>query len=408
MKAIFLNKRNRVQYYCFIFLFFLLACEENEPVSEINENKYLLEFEQISSIDANQLRGVAQIFQPSFDVSAIQYNSDIYKITYQSEYRGEDVVTSGLVCIPAAAKTTDFPLLLGFHPSISSQDEAPSSFSDNLQSGVELFGALGFITVIPDYIGFGSSSSLPHPFLVREAMSKNSVDMLLAVEELLAELEQIYRKEVSMIGYSQGGYNAVATLRHFENEQPLEEWQVVATAAGGGTYDLDEMKQQIFQQQRYDAPQNIAFLIYSYHEYYDFDGSFDQYFQEAYTDFIPTAFGNDLTLGQIKGRLTSDLEQLLEPSFLNELRTNSETDFNDALSENSIIPWQVQSPLHIYHATKDSVINIENSRSFYKEIEAMGSQQLNYTELTEPSTHTNAGAPMLLDGILWILENQNL
>ncbi|MEK6481556.1 alpha/beta hydrolase [Catalinimonas sp. 4WD22] len=397
-----------IQFSWLLLVFFLLACEENEPISEVNEREYLVDFEKIGNIEANTLRGLAQLFSPTFDRAAIAYNSEIYKITFQSEYKDNATTTSGIVCIPMGSKTTDFPFLLGFHPSISSQNEAPSSFDGNLQSGVELFGALGYITVIPDYIGFGSSSSLPHPFLVREAVSENSVDMVRAVEELLAELEQAYRKEISLIGYSQGGYNAVATLRYFESEQALEGWEVAATAAGGATFDLQAMREQIFQQQLYDAPQNIAFLVYSYHKYYDFEGGFDQYFQEEYAEFISTAFDGNLTLGQIKGRLSSNLEQLFQPDFLEELRTSSNGNFNEALNENSIIPWEVQSPLHIYHATRDSVISIENSRSFFETIEGMGSQQPEFTELTEPETHTSAGAPMLLDGISWLLDYQKL
>lgn len=401
---------NRIwqQFSWLLLIFFLLACEENEPISEVDKREYLVEFEKIGNIEANTLRGLAQLFSPTFDRSAIAYNSDIYKITYQSEYKNDLITTSGLVCIPVGSQSTDFPFLLGFHPSISSQNEAPTSFNGNLQSGVELFGALGYITVIPDYIGFGSSSSLPHPFLVREAVSENSVDMVRAVEELLAELEQAYRKEISLIGYSQGGYNAVATLRYLESEQALEDWDVIATAAGGATFDLQALREQIFQQQLYDAPQNIAFLIYSYHQYYDFEGGFDQYFQDEYADFISTAFGSDLTLGQIRGRLSSNLEELFKPDFLQELRTASNANFNEALNENSIVPWEVQSPLHIYHATQDSVISIENSRSFFEEIEGIGSQQLEFTELSEPETHTGAGAPMLLDGISWLLNYQNL
>jgi hypothetical protein len=99
---------------------------------------------------------------------------------------------------------------------------------------------------------------------------------------------------------------------------------------------------------------------------------------------------------------------LFQPDFLEELRTASNANFNEALNENSIIPWEVQSPLHIYHATRDSVISIENSRSFFETIEGMGSQQPEFTELTEPETHTSAGAPMLLDGISWLLDYQNL
>ncbi|WPP50646.1 alpha/beta hydrolase family protein [Catalinimonas niigatensis] len=395
-------------FFCTSLLLINVSCEENEPTALVNEDEYLVDYERIAMIEANQLKAVAQIFQPSFDISFIQYNAELYKVTFQSEYKGEEIISSGLVCIPAASQDIDFPVLLGFHPSIGSQKEAPTSFNGTIQSGIELFASLGYITLIPDYIGFGSSASVPHPYLVRSSVSENSVEMIRAVEEMLDELGQAYQKEISMIGYSQGGYNTLATLRHFESTQPLEEWEITAAAAGGSAYDLNRLREQIFQGETYGSPESIAYLIWSYHEYYDLPGGLEQYFQEEYADFIADAFGNDFTLGQVKGRLTRELDQLLQEDFLAGIRTNTYEGFSEALDENSIDPWQIQTPLHLYHATKDSVVSIDNSRNFFDEVTHTGSQELRFTEMTEATGHTGAGAPMLLDGILWLLSFQNL
>lgn len=383
-------------------LFLNTSCEENGPADPVSEHEYLVDYEKIYFIEADQLKQVARVLQPNFDQSFIEYNSEVYRVTFQSEYKGEEITSSGLICIPAASQEVDFPVLLGFHPSIGSQKEAPSSFNGSLQSGIELFASLGYITLIPDYIGFGSSDNLPHPYLVQASVSENSVAMLKAAEELLAELGQAYQKNISMIGYSQGGYNTLATLRHFESTQPLEDWEITAAAAGGAAYDLHRLREQIFQGDSYGSPESIAYLIWSYHEYYDLPGEYEQYFEQPYASFIPTAFGNDLSLGQVKGRLTPDLDQLLQEDFLNAIRTNSNGALSEALTENSIDPWQVQTPLHLYHAPKDSVIAIANAETFFNEIENMGSQELTFSRIESAETHTNGAVPMLLDAILWL------
>ncbi|WKN30983.1 lipase family protein [Porifericola rhodea] len=404
-----MNYRNLSHLYkAVLFVSFCIiafACEDNSPELEV-KNNYLIDYELLATVEAEQLKLAAQIFQPGYDVSAISYDSEIYKVSYKAEHQGDTVKASGLICIPLASKNDDFPFLLGFHPSIGSQSEAPSNYSGTFQSGLELFAALGYVAIIPDYIGFGESGSLPHPYLIEKSVGKNSELMLRAAVEMLEELEQNYSQELSFIGYSQGGYNTVAALNYFENEAQFDSWQLTAAAAGGAVFDLHLFREQLANRMSYESPESLGYLIYAYHEYYELSGGYDQYFQDILSTQIPYLYGNELTLSQIRSRLSTDLSKLLNEEFRLGLKTLDNNAFDQALSENSIAPWRVKAPLHIFHASQDSVISIENSKAFYEAVQSKGSQAVEFTELTTPDSHSDAGAPMLLAGVLWLLEMQ--
>lgn len=389
----------------FIGAIFLISCEETNPEEELVTNEFLLDYELLDNFEATQLRTLIRFFDPNIDTDIILYDADIYRVQYLTQYQGEITEASGLVCLPAGAKVVDFPILLGFHASISSHAEAPSNFSNPLGTGLEYFASLGYITIIPDYLGFGAATEYLHPYLVRESVSSVSADMVKATEEMMAELGQSYEKDLFLAGYSQGAYNAMATLYALENEDLLPDWELVATAAGGGTYNLTSLTSDILQEDEYGSPELLAFLIWSYHTYYDLEGGPEQYFQEPYASSIPGLFNGSRNLGAIKDELTPNLGELLQEDFLAAVRSGSANDLNTLLLENSVPAWDVQSPVNLLHAPADEVLDISNSTNYLNDLESAGAQEVTFTPLDAPG-HREAVVPMLINTIFWLQRYQ--
>ncbi len=381
----------------------LFSCEESELAPDEPRYAYLIDYELLDTFESSQLRAFIALFDPNIKTNVIRYDVDIYRVTYLTDFQGDETEASGLICMPAEARIIDFPFFLGFHASISSQQESPSNFSNPLGTGLEFFASLGYITVIPDYLGFGRSSQLFHPYLVRESVTQVSADMVRAATEMMMDLEQSYEQEIYLTGYSQGGYNAVAMHYAMEDQSLLPTWKVGGTAAGGGTYDLGFLTRQTLINDTYGSPEVLAYLIWSYHNYYGMEGGAEQYFLEPYASRIPALFDGSNPLGEIKRQLTPDLNLLLQPGLLTALRNNQAHPILEKLKQNSIPAWAAESPINLLHSPQDEVIGSTNSTKFLEQMELTGSRNIIYTPL-QASGHREAAVPMLINTIFW-LEN---
>ena len=390
-----------VQLLAIFMALFLFSCEEDNLTPPESTNEYLLEYELLETYEASQLQAIIAFYQQGADTEVIRYDVEIYKVTYLTSYKGASTEASGLACVPAGAKVVSFPFFLGLHASISSQQESPSNFSNPLGTGLEFFAALGYISVIPDYIGFGESAQIFHPYLVRESVSQVSADMIRATEEMMTELDQSYEQKMYLAGYSQGGYNTIATLYAFENEAILPDWEMGAAAAGAGAFDLQFLTQETVNNQNYASPEVLAYLIWSYHKYYELEGGTEQYFLQPYADRIPSLFDGSQRLGDVKEQLTTDLSLLLQPDFLASLRSGEDYPLEEAVLQNSVPAWATDTPINFLHSPNDEVIGVANSTGFAEEMENAGSSNIQITPLDAPG-HRQAAIPMLINTIFWL------
>ena len=159
------------------------------------------------------------------------------------------------------------------HGTITLHSDAPSNFSTSDPDAL-LYGALsssGFISVIPDYIGFGSSSSILHPYYVEEYTASAILDMLKAAKELADEKNVKFNTRLFLAGYSEGGYATMATHKAVE-ETSVDGFELIASFAGAGAYDVKGMQDYLFGLETYDDPYYLAYLVRSYQLTYDHPG----------------------------------------------------------------------------------------------------------------------------------------
>ena len=199
----------------FLILFFsylFSACDEDE-ISINNLNSYLKLFSQdyenvLKSVNNSEFSNISR---------NAKYGLSLYTITYKTTYLGEEIIASGLVSFP----DTDEPVpILSFnHGTESKHLDAPS---DNLvtYSFFSNAASLGYIFVMPDYLGFGSSKNILHPYYRSDIVGNTIVDMLKAVKEL-AEIEDYnFNGDVFLAGYSEGGFATMAAHKNIEENKP--------------------------------------------------------------------------------------------------------------------------------------------------------------------------------------------
>ena len=121
------------------------------------------------------------------------------------------------------------------HYTITSDLEAPSNaFS------FEMFVTGNTLTIMPDYIGYGATKELPHPYLNHDVCAINSIDALTAGYDLFKEKVQSGMSngwKLYLAGASQGAGNAVAVHKYLDTHPALaSKWNFTSTNCSSGPY----------------------------------------------------------------------------------------------------------------------------------------------------------------------------
>ena len=158
--------------------------------------------------------------------------------TYPSiDTNWDSIRLSGKVMLPKKRKPKRMILLS--HYTVCADAEAPSNC-------FALEGVLvkqGYGLIIPDYLGYGVTSSQVHPYLVMDLTARNVYDMYLAVRPWLKAVDmEPEHDDLILMGYSQGGATTMAVERLIETEYsyPGEPGfvKIHRVFAGGGPYDV--------------------------------------------------------------------------------------------------------------------------------------------------------------------------
>ena len=136
-------------------------------------------------------------------------------------------------------------LVIGCHSTITSNDQCPSNFSNLSSLGeinmLALFAnawSQNALVVVPDYEGYGSTASIPHPYCNRELTAEQVVTGakvgLSYYESNVSNMDSNWSGVA--IGYSQGGAVAAGVLRYCQehNETSL---RLKGAVCGDGPYD---------------------------------------------------------------------------------------------------------------------------------------------------------------------------
>lgn len=328
----------------------------------------------------------------------IKYGVSVYRMVYTTSYQGEEIKASGLVCVPLDMPSPA-PVLSAQHGTIFEDEEAPSHFS-NL-SGFELFAAAGYVTLIPDYIGFGESSQIFHPYYDQKHAALAVVDMIKAGKHFYKEKNVSVNDQLFLVGYSEGGYVTLAAQKEIESE-PKHGLKITASAAGAGGYDLTSMLGSVVSDKPYPYPAYLAYVLLAYNYTNDWNRPLTELFQEPYASRLPGLFNGSNSGGAINQQLTTDPKKLFAPAFYEELKDSTkEQTLKKALQENSMLNWVPQSPTRLYHGTADEVIPLENSKQTFERFKAQGAKQITFIPINE-GTHGTSIEPMLQSLIPWI------
>ncbi len=393
------SKFNRLLFLCFIVFFQLIIGCKDEQVKP--QNEFLVSSQNILTRSAADLKlflsGTSLASLPADDVT-------LYKITYNTNYKAQQIIASGLVALP---KTSAAVGMISFqHGTIAAHSEAPSVASLGSTDMIIYAGLAspGFIAVVPDYIGFGSSSSVLHPYYVEEPTASAIVDMIKAAKELAREQSINFNGKLFLAGYSQGGYATMATHKSIE-QNGLPGFNLIASFPAAGGYDIKSMQEYFFGLTSYDQPFYIAYVALAYKtQYASWTAPLSDFFNEPFATKIPGLFDGAKNGSQINGELTNTISQLINADLKAGIDTDPKYKYAvDAFQENSLVDWRPAIRMFMYHGDADVTVPYNNSVITYQKLLSNGASPSIVTLTKLPGANHSSGVLSYIQGFVPIM-----
>jgi len=246
------------------------------------------------------------------------------------------------------------------HGTIFTNDMAPTNNTIIYNAIAKLFVDSGYMVVFPDYIGFGISYETHfHPYLHKESLAKNSLDLL---EHLLEKNIIDANLKIYSTGYSEGGYASLAFVELAQKNRII-----IDSINGAAPYNLVESLSYLIKDSMYEYPEYIAYTAYSYEKIYCLDGLVENMFKSIYAKVTLKAFKERYSFERIHKIYPKELSRLINFDFLygeSELMTV----FKSKLKENSLISFVPQGKTLFFSARYDEIVDVNHSLKMYSHI----------------------------------------
>jgi len=388
----------RLLFLLFTIPFTFFSCSD-DPAPRVEE-KALVEAVQIGSRSAQEIQLLIGFYNPALNPANFKYNVNTYRVKYRSTYKGEPVIASGVISVP---QTQNSISTISFHHgTIVQHSEAPSALDDDDPEIIlmELMASAGFMTVVPDYFGFGESKELLHPYYAEEPTATAVLDNLLASRDFADDKNVSLNNDLFLAGYSQGGYTTLAAHKAIE-ERDFDAFNLIASFPAAGGYDLEAMQRYFFRLPQYHQPFYMAYVAMSYATYYDYNTFVSDFFNEPYASRIPTLFDGLNAQGFINSQLTQEIPVLIREDILQNIDvSDSYAYIREAFRENSLTDWIPQHPVYFYHGDQDDTVPYENTLITVERLRANGTPEDRISLTVIPGADHATGVEPYLNDLL--------
>lgn len=364
-------------------LLLLNSCKDDDTklVPPTEENVYLKESVAIKSLTKEQVLQKASSLGAGIVSGYVKNGIKVYKITYKTKNTdGTDITASGALIIPDV--TGPVSMISVQHGTIRTDAEAPSNFQDDAEAASfgSLFGSMGYIIAYPDYIGYGASKDVPHPYEHRASLASASLDMLRAAKEFLKDQKDVeWDKKLYVAGYSEGGFATMSLQRKIE-EEASSEFDLRASSCGAGAYDKTAFMKYIINSPTQGTYNSLyLWVLLSYDRIYKLNKPATYYFSDEYA--------SQIAQNGINVSINKSFSSILKDSFKTALNDGSDKGFIDAIADNDVYKFKPKTPTQLYHGTADPLVFYFNSENAYKSMQAMGATNVQFIPV-QGGTHS--------------------
>ena len=291
-----------------------------------------------------------------------------YTISYHTvDPNGVPVIASGVVYYPKSGTPRGVIEAVSYNPA---KGGCASKQIINLQQAQ---GMAGFIVLVPDQIGCGTTESQPIPLFYNENVARVSADFRLAATELVRNVHGRDMPQwtlITGISLAASGVWALARYYHMHPEMGVNVNQIWMAA---GVYN-NIMTFEHLLSTRYSDFAYIPNGLYSLNHYAGlglnledmFTGELKEHYMEWCTGYV--------SLFELSERLGPNLDEYLNLDFFKE--ENPDYLRLKACIEGLTIPndWIPSCPVHIYHGRNDNVIPFMSSQELVDYLRSVGAK----------------------------------
>jgi pimeloyl-ACP methyl ester carboxylesterase len=222
---------------------------------------------------------------------------------------------------------------------------------------------LGYAVIVPDYIGYGVTSDMVHPYLVMDVTARNVLDMYKAVMPFLEKTGfQPENDDIYLMGYSQGGATTMAVQHMIEHHD--EAVKIRRVFAGGGPYDVKATYDRFVETDTASYPCAVPIMMQGM----IVGNKLDLDMRELMAPYI---YDNLDEWVNSKRYTASQINKMIGTNVTHELltakgmdRTSKEiSEMYKAMTNNSILSysWTPKAPVFIMHSIDDETVPYDNA-----------------------------------------------
>jgi predicted esterase len=279
-------------------------------------------------------------------------------------------------------------------------------------------GYAGFAAIYPDYIGFGDSNDTVHPYILKKAAARASLDMIKASMNYMESNGVVLNNQLYITGYSEGGYNAMALAQSVESE--LTSVNLMGIAPMAGPYNIEDLGNiEINASHTMMYPAFLGYLADAY-AYYNSDLDLSDIVVETNTTKFHNLFNGENNSTVIHSELGLTVNSgfgyykanaLFKDSFIADYQDNVNSVIRQKFIENNLDNWTPRSKMNLIHCIDDEIIPFSESNNTYNKFKASGADVIltgiptaylsQQVDATHPFVHANCGPEAYGAAVTW-------
>ena len=321
-------------------------------------------------------------------------------LTYRTvDPKGREVIASGLISYPERGRWRGTVEMSPYNR------EKPLCGSSRLYTTEVLASVLGYVTLVPDNIGYGATDSLAIAYQMSTNSALVSAHLREAAQEYFREhMGRKLPRNTFLFGYSLGAPNALALAYHY-TDHPESDVRIKAVCLGSGAYYPLLTHQQTLERGEIDYLFYPG-LVHSLNAWLDAGLHPSRLFCGKVLDNYEILVQGQTSPLDLAKEYGTDIHTYLHPDFFNGRENPDILRFQNALGalsvpQESIHPLPVSVQVVLRHSAQDSIVPVACTDALYRQLKAPWHPVL-YTR-NKKGTHYETAVRSFIDLALLLL-----
>lgn len=335
----------------------------------------LLGVRALPPIRAAQIAAVLATAGNRAPALTLRYDVANYRIEYLTlDADGREVRASGLLSLPIKGAYAKSPLLSYQHGTIFEDAEAPSN-AIRADAPPIVMASVGYLVVSPDYVGYGASKGVGHPYLLAAPAASAVIDLLTAARTWRLRNGVQSNGQLFLVGYSEGGYVTLAAQRAIEAGSSVHRAELVGSVPGAGPYHVAATLDALLQRVKDESPALGAFI------------------DPGFLRHMPGLIRVEVRRALVRMLVPGDTGVSFDSRFID---AYFEDDRDRIERESNVHDWKPLRAVRLMHGRQDRTVPYVSASTTLAAMRARGATEVSLTECTAvPSDHLECVPPYL-------------